>query len=378
MENTFAFFDKTFHRDIYQDMLDNEKQQLLLQTLIQMQTEHGIRNQEAAEQAERCIEAVTGCESIRSALAEDTVSMVEQMLDYARKSEDAELALHKLYFGMAIYPDFVASTNRVTAEELFWRYYGENKGTKTLEELKQDIRDSLADYQLTPEVMQTLIMKMESSGDYLATAAALGEGGISFKCIAAMELYLKNRDAMTIEEAANLACAGVEIQAAANAVGQGLITRDVARKILIVAGITLVVVGMAMTLYYTGKLAGLSEVITPFVEDLPLIFEEFSESFETVFRYNNPLYPITKKKVVHGAIIIGLGTIVTTISQHTADLIGKFRIGFTTDKEPAKEGLQQLAAYREPMERPLAEHTEQWMIQEEKQQQPQPAILGIV
>ena len=178
MENGVNFFDKTFHKDIYQNMIDEQKLQSLMQTLIRMQTAEGLSREKAAATASACITAVTSCESIRSELAENTVPLVEEVLEQAEKSHDAELLLHKLYFGLAVYPDFVVSDSQLTVEELFWRYYNENKETRTIEALKGDIRSALTDYRLTPEVMQALVKKMEGSGDYLAAATALGEGGI--------------------------------------------------------------------------------------------------------------------------------------------------------------------------------------------------------
>ena len=116
----------------------------------------------------------------------------------------------------------------------------------------------------------------------------------------------------------------------------------------------------------------------PFSDDLPMVFWDFQDAFDSVWQYDNPLYPITKKNLSSSAIVTGLSALMATVSQQTADLIGKFRIGFTADKESAKEGLQQLVTYQEPQEHPLAEQPEQWHMQEEHQQQSQPAILGIL
>ena len=390
MENGVNFFDKTFHKDIYQNMIDEQKLQSLMQTLIRMQTAEGLSREKAAATASACITAVTSCESIRSELAENTVPLVEEVLEQAEKSHDAELLLHKLYFGLAVYPDFVVSDSQLTVEELFWRYYNENKETRTIEALKGDIRSALTDYRLTPEVMQALVKKMEGSGDYLAAATALGEGGISFKCIAAMELYLNSVDTMTIHEAANIACAGVEIQAAADAVGQGMITRDMAKKILIIAGITLAVVGLGIMIYQAGNVAALTNVAAGVMDQyvkMPAVFAEFathSATGEHVFLLNSahsirkqiygPLIKAAEHKLEFGGIVMVLGAAGVALSQKTADLIGKFRAGFTTEKETAMTGLRQIAQSQETIP---AVQTEHQTVQEENlRRQTQPATLG--
>lgn len=395
MENGVSFFDKTFHKDIYQNMIDEQKLQSLMQTLIRMQTAEGLSREKAAATASACITAVTSCESIRSELAENTVPLVEEVLEQAEKSHDAELLLHKLYFGLAVYPDFVASDSQLTVEELFWRYYNENKETRTIEALKGDIRSALTDYRLTPEVMQVLVKKMEGSGDYLAAATALGEGGISFKCIAAMELYLNGADTMTIHEAANIACAGVEIQAAADAVGRGLITRDMAKKILILAGITLAVVGLGIMVYQAGTVTALkgaaSAVVDQYVK-MPAVFAEFafhSATGEHVALLNtadsirklvyDPLIKVAEHKLELGGIVMALGAAAVGLSKKTADLIGKFRAGFTAEKETAKAGLQQLAVQRQSRETTPAVQMEHQTEQEaDLLRQTHPATLGTV
>lgn len=393
MEKDFNIFDKAFHKDIFQNMVDEQERQSLLHTLIEMQTAQRVDREAAAAAAELCIVAVTGCESIRSELAEDSLPLVNEMLERAEKSEDAELILQKLYFGLEVYPDFVAADDRMTAEERFWRYYSENKGTKSIDVLKEDIRDALGNYRLTPEVMQALVMKMEGSGDYLGAATALGEGGISFKCIAAMELYLNNQDTMTIYEAANIACAGVELQAAADAVGQGMITRDMARKILIVAGITLAVVGLGIMIYYAGSAAALAKTAAGVADQLvtiPEVFAEFAThtvAGEPAFLLNTadsirkyvygPLIEAAKHKELLGGVVVALGAATVGLSRKTADLIGKFRVGFTEQGKQIREWfrlIQQAPHARE--EAPAAQTGWQTAQEEIQERQTRPATVG--
>lgn len=397
MKNDVHSFDKAFRKEIYQNMIDEQEKQSLIHTLVRMQTEKGISRETAVATAEVCIAAVSGCERVRGELSGGNDALVEALLEEAAKSNDRDLILHKLYFGLVVYPDLAAADGKLSAEELFWRYYTQNKETKGVETLKEEIRGALTDYRLTPEVMQALVKKMEGSGDYLATASALGEGGISFKCIAAMELYLNDQDNMTIYEAANIACAGVELQATADAVGQGMITRDMAKKILIIAGITLAVVGLGIMIYYSGSAAALAKGaanVADKVMVMPEIFSEFASYrnaagapvfiietadtiFETVYK---PLIEAAKHKEMIGRCMVALGAAAVALSKKTADLIGKFRAGFTTEKEQLKAGLQQLAGQQQLRQETPEVKTDRQTVREEeeeiRQHQARPATQG--
>lgn len=351
MEKITDFFDKTFRKDVYQNMLNEQENQSLVQILNQMQTSGGINPEEAAVTTSTCIAAVTSCESVRSEFADNHAdALLDKLLDEAEKCDDCHLILNKLCFGLSAYPGFVAANETLSPDELFWRYYAEKGKSRTIEELKDEIRNVLKDYWLTPQVMWALIERLESSGDYLATATALGEDGISFKCIAAMELYLNNRDTVTIHEAANAVCATVESQAAADAVSRGMITRDAAKKILLIAGITLAVVGLGIMVYQSGCAAALAKTAISAAEEaiasIPEIFRVFkvdtvTSDIRTVY---TPLIKTARHRELIGGILLVFGLLTATLSEKSANLIGKIRTGATTtEKDRVKSGLQQIA-----------------------------------
>lgn len=394
METKFNFFNRTFHQDIYQGMVDTRENQELVETLTRMQTAAGIRREDAAAMAGLCIAAVTSCENVRQEISGDAMAVMNDLLAEAEKCGDCDLILHKLYFGLAVYPDYVTEENVISADELFWRYYNENKGEKTAEELKEAVREALGNYSLSPDVLRAMAMKMEASGDYLATAAALGEGGISFKCIAAMELYLKNRETMTIHDAANIACAGTEIQAAADAVGQGMITRETAKKILIVAGITLAVVGLGIMIYNAGSAAALAKAaagVADHVMALPEVFAEFATtvtatgeaatvvtSAETIRKtVYQPLIKAAERKELIGGIVAVAGAAAVGVSKKTADLIGKFRVGFTENKAPVTAGLRETADHVLQQEDTQFQKDRQREQTEVREKQTQKATVGV-
>lgn len=383
MEQKIDFFDKTFRRDVYQNLIDEQETKALLETLVRMQKEQGIDQQEAETTAHMCLAAVVSCESIRSAVVDNAQSVVDELLAQVEDSWDSELTLHKLYFGITEYQQHVATGEQKGAEELFWQYYNKNKDTKSVAELKEDIRNALKDYRLNPEMIQAMTNAMTASGDYLAVATALGEGGISFKCITAMEVYLNNRDTMTIHEAANIACTAVEVQATADAVGRGLITRKTAKKLLIIAGIVLAVVALALAIHYGGIAMALAEkAASTLMMPLAPVFAEFAIHTAkdgtawtpAPFTRHIPesVIKAAKSKEILASFVMALGVAGVALSKKTSDLIGKFRAGFTVEKDRITQGLQ---AVVEPVQNQADVETEQHAAEEEIFEE-QPAKLN--
>lgn len=364
MTRNFTFFDKTFQQDIYQGMVDAEESGELSSVLVQMQIDAGVDRQAAEKNAQLCIKAVASCESVREEVESDAKTVVKSLLEDIENCSHREQALHELYFGLTVYQDAEnvrKIQNGISAEELFWRYYNANHEKKSVEELEADIYSALENYQLSAELLQTLANKMEKSGEYLATAAAIGEGGFAFKSVAAMELYLEN-PAMTIHEAANMACAGVEMQAVADAVGGGMMDRSVAKKLLIAIGLAAAVIGLGIVIYHAGTAVALSHAaaaVTDMVVELPAIFEPFAtattasgapatviSTAETIRRtVFDPLAAAARNWQIAGSMAVTVGTSLMMTSEKTADLIGKFRVGFAKGNKAVKSGLTQMADY---------------------------------
>ena len=77
MNHTPDFFDKTFPREIYRQMLETGNSKNLIQTLADMQTAHGISTEQAQQTAQICLAAVASCEGIREAAYEDSGALLD-------------------------------------------------------------------------------------------------------------------------------------------------------------------------------------------------------------------------------------------------------------------------------------------------------------
>jgi len=360
MATKFRFFEKTVDRSVYQNMVKAEEYNDLKTCLVQMQTERGVDAAEAYQAAEACIAAVLTRESVCEKLSANAAEVVDDLLEDISQDEHRELILHTLFFGLTVYQDaekVQLINSGVAQEDLFWSYYKENEGQKSVEELEQAVRDAVAQYRLSPELMRAFaaqVKKVKSSGEYVATAAALGEGGVNFKSILTMETYLENKGNMTIMEAANKACYEADVAAVGDAVGKRMMTRKTARKILIIAGIALAVIAVGFAIYYTGTgvaLAKAAATATDFIVPTPEVFVEIAGpttkvlSAEMIKASLQPLMDAAKSKQFISIAVIAVGAAVTALSKKTATLIGNFRKGFSSydvHEEYVMEGLESI------------------------------------
>lgn len=402
MKRADGFLEKTMDQRIYQKLLDANQSHNLTECLIAMQTERGIDVAQAKKNADLCIATVAHWESIHDRVREDAGEVGELLLNSIRGKSEAEqtLALHKLYFGLTESPREGEDTS---LNERFWRYYvgRENqKNAPSNAELEDRIRWELNHYHLSPDVIRAMARKMESTGDHLATAAALSQNGYSFKCLVAMELYLNSTDPISIPEAVNTACAGVETQAVADAVSKGFLSRDVAKKLLIAAAITAVIVGIAVIAFGIGEgvavqstaAALASAESSGFMVALPEVFAEFATGYTAAGEPATLLHwtgimsgaieaqkkAVLAKKII-GTAVLASGAAMAVLSDKTADLIGKISTGFASMRgKSAKsnvEGLRSLEYDEESWQARQEEPLSQEELDEEEEALDSQALL---
>ena len=398
MATRFRFFEKTVDRSVYQNMVKAEEYQDLRVCLVKMQTDRGIDLEDACMTAESCIAAVLTRESVCEQLSLDAAKVVNDLLEDISQDERRELILHTLFFGLTVYQDaemVQLISSGASLEDLFWAYHNENDGLKSIEELEQDVRNAVAQYHLSPEVMRsfaTQVKKVKSSSEYMATAAALGEGGINFKSILTMETYLDNRGTMTMMEAANKACYEADVEAVGDSVGRRMMTRKTAKKVLIIAGIAVAVVAVGFAVYYTGSgmaLAKSAAAATDLVIPIPEVFSGIAgssvlvlQSAEGIRSSLQPLIEAAKSRKFISIALIAMGAAVTALSQKTANVIGSFLKGFSChlETEPAAVGLESIAEELDmdmveaPAENPFFAHTSVYETGEEIQHQQVPVF----
>lgn len=239
----------------------------MMAVLSRMQASHGIHERKAYENADAMIQLVAAHESAANMLSDDALEVLDAFLTESSfmGGYDRKVLLHQLYFGLKTYQDqeLIEKIKQGTSESaLFREYYtrcGEDPAI-TEAMLEEEVRKLMGNYRISPKAMRHIVKQMEKSQSLRATAAELGEEGMRFKAIAAMDLYLRNKDTMTMEEAAHIACTNVELQAMADGVSQGMITEERAKKIFAVIAILCILASIVMAFYVPQVSAELAKI----------------------------------------------------------------------------------------------------------------------
>lgn len=243
----YEMFNKKQFESLYMDLKgDAELKDILAVRL----AEEGISGAEADRVIHGVIHNVAACETMKNALSEDAAATFEAFLQDSRKMNgyDRKVLLHQLYFGLKLYQDPELAKKRLngaSADALFRAYYaeqGENPAV-TEEVLENRIRELVAGYRISPAAMRVFAWELQTGKNMLVTSEAMGEEGYRLKCLAAMDLYLRNQGRMTVEEATAAACSSVDLQAAADASSCGMLTDDVLKLVLRLAALGIALYG---------------------------------------------------------------------------------------------------------------------------------------
>lgn len=253
MNAQMELFNKGEFADLYRNIREDEG---MMAVMNQMQKPYGVSERKAYENADAVIRLVAAHKNLSNMLSEDALEVLDTFLKDSEKMSgyDRKVLLHQLYFGLRVCQDeaLIEQVKEGTGEgALFREYYtrcGEDPSV-TAEMLEDEIRKLMGNYRVSPEAMRVIVRQMEKSQDLRATASALGRAGMRFKCIAALDLYLRNQDTMTMDQAVNIACTNVQLQAAADGVSRGLITEERARKIIFAVAVASILCSIALAMY---------------------------------------------------------------------------------------------------------------------------------
>lgn len=248
----YTMFNDERFLEIYKSLNEDKS---LVKVLVEMQTQTGISEKEAHKTANTVMAEVTKFEYTKDLLTEDANAVVEDFLRGATKLQgyDRKLILHEMDFGFDLYhnPELMKELkNGATIDTLFRTYYAKHGEDPALTEavLEQNIREKLSRFHVGSEALRQMMKSLEKSNNVVYTAAALGEDGLRFKSIVAMDQYLHNRDVETVEAAVQIACTHVEVKAVADAVNHGQMTAETAKKILRAVCLTALIVGAVAVL----------------------------------------------------------------------------------------------------------------------------------
>lgn len=225
----------------------------MMTVMSRMQKNYGINERKAYENADTVIQLVAAQHNAFNMLSDDAQEVLDQFLNESSvkmNGSERKVMLHLLYFGLKLYQDeeLIEKMKEGTSEAvLFKEYYTHCSEDSSITEaaLEDEIRKMMGNYRISAKSMRYIVRQMEQNQNLRATVSELGEDGMRFKSIVAMDLYLRHKDTMTMEEAVHIACTNVELQAVADGVSHGQITEDTAKKILTVISLLCLIIVIA-------------------------------------------------------------------------------------------------------------------------------------
>lgn len=246
-KNEYVLYSKQEFMEIYREISSDKG---LLTALVDMQTKAGINERKAYETANELIGEVARFECTKELVQEETTAVLDDFLKCARNLQgyDRKVILHQMAFGLELYSD-PAMLDKIkegsTPDELFRAYYAAHGEDPALTEevLEKNIRRKMEQFRLSPGALRTIAWKLGQSQEVLATAAALGEHHLRFQCVAAMDLYLRTADTISVADAVILSSTHADVEAAADAVARGQMAAETASKIIIAVCLTALILG---------------------------------------------------------------------------------------------------------------------------------------
>lgn len=328
MTHNFDYLSKDFQAEVLRRITEMDEGMPLYECLVAMQVSHGLSYEEAERNADLCIAATAARETLVGHVSEDAMAVMDKFLQrMAGLEPNARMdVLHRILFGLTVYsnPPFAAMLDADTPVTEVYEQWLDTRSLSgvTFAGMEAEIRQALQDYSLSPAAMGKLTRQMLSGKGCLAAAEALGQRGRSLKCLMAMEFWLHNRDAVSMEEAVSIAGSSAEIQAAADAVNRGYVARDTAKKILIAVGITAIIVGAAIVVWHIPSLLeGLSGAVVHPTPTGTVVTAEHMAALNQLA--SDTAAKCAAARMTLGGLVALGGSVITFLSNACADAIAR-------------------------------------------------------
>ncbi len=164
--------------------------------------------------------------------------------------------LQQLDFGLGVYQnndEVIRLTRNETLKELFEEYKASEKNFKTNEEIEADVYDKLKGYRISPVNMKRFIDGLDENAVYVS-CAALGRSAERFKAELAAKIYAS--EDISVEEAVQKACCITDIESLVDAVGEGIVSAEKAKKVIgaITTALSFVLIVVGAALLISGDL----------------------------------------------------------------------------------------------------------------------------
>lgn len=266
-------FDSLNEERVYAGYRDAKDGKALTEALVEMAKSKGMDFSDSLELSKKIMDSVYSYDNILEQVQEDVQSAMEQALAglESMEPEDRMNAMRQILFGLHLASDeeLLSRLDKGSSSEELFREACD-KGVPYMPRKEDDLRKALlrkvTNLRLSPAALAQMGKKLSSSEDYVATSAAVGRKGYALKCVVAMDVYLRNKETMDIDEAVLATCETVEMEAIADAVRIGEIAEATAELLLLALTVAILIA----TIVLVGKYAtaGIGKVALTFIEGL--------------------------------------------------------------------------------------------------------------
>lgn len=242
-------FDSLNEERVYFGYRNTKDGKEIMDGLVTMAKNAGFCFNDSLELAQQIMDQVYTYDNVREQVQEDVRAAMEQVFSTLETLEpEARLdAMNQMLFGLNMVSDETLLEELDSGADPMVLFQ-ESSGKYTVsapnaeQNLREDILRKVSNLHLSPKALARMGKSIAASSDYVATSAALGRKGCALKCVVAMDLYLKNRNTMDVDEAVLLACETVELEAVSDAIRLGELSETGAEILTAAAFIVLIII----------------------------------------------------------------------------------------------------------------------------------------
>ncbi|MBQ8028530.1 MAG: hypothetical protein IJ262_03885 [Clostridia bacterium] len=251
MEKYCVFSSETYKK-FYKNITSDKE---LFEVLKAMPADYEVTVEDAEALAEKFMAATANYEYVRDcALDENAMAAIEDCIEtLSRKTQFTKTEiLHRMNCGLSLSDDSEKLGSLCSSEEVFQQYMKtQGKTQVSEEELMELLKEKLSHIGLASDHLRDYAKRMNKTKDPLASSVVLGKNGYKFRCIAAMDIYLSNKD-LSVEEAVCMASTQADLQAVASAVRHGEVSEKYAQKLIKILFATVRIVLNLLALVFSG------------------------------------------------------------------------------------------------------------------------------
>lgn len=235
---------------IYDIIEELKKTNDLTAVLEDMAMKAGITGITPADLANRIKVEVRSYENIFVEVNEDVEKAMQKVfisvndLPYEERMD----VLNQMLFGLELYTDEekLAQLNNGVRAETLYRQEKEKCSYDNEVLLKAKLVDKAANLRISPAALRRMSKALCNNDNYATISANFGIDNYNLKCVVAMDMYLRNSDQITPEEAVLNSCCYMDIGTVADAVRVGEIAETVALGLMAAYIVTIAIKAVTM------------------------------------------------------------------------------------------------------------------------------------